>query len=185
MSLSQEWNWGRLVMQHLSRALWSDLNLSFCEDGSVVARFYYSHRGCQGERFCFDPNDGYLHFMTTVKQSIWTVPVDGIKEIIGLLNRRLPPPGYFTVEEGWGITYRTCISMLPIPEEWQIARWYSLWDIHLLYLYYEMLEQLPRDSEYASSVYGGLEFLERMPHGKVYLSGELFDAMNKGTKGLY
>lgn len=183
MSRSQEWNWGKQVMKQLCDALWCELELTYSADGCVAARYSY---GSRGERFWFDPRDGFLHFITTMKQPVWTTPLPLVKGTVERINRRILQPGYFTVEPGWGITYRTCISMLPQPEDWQLSNWYTLWDNALLYLYHEMLVALPSDPGYCRTIYEWLDYLDRFPKAKVYLSGDNYRKVNrKAVNGVY
>lgn len=168
MSLSQEWNQGKRIMEHLSDALWRDLRLSYCEDGCVAARFCLS--SC-AERFWFDPYDYRLYFIATVIPTKWTVPVPMIQLIVKRINRSLPHFAYFTVEPDWGITYHSSISMLPIPEDWQIEVWYGIWNTHIFPVFSHLLVQMFSDLEYCRTMQEGTAFLEKMPGGKVFPSG--------------
>ena len=184
MNREMAWSWGQLAMRRLENALGWELELLFCDDGTVIARY----PGERNERFWFDPRDGFLHQMVTIIQHLWSTPTDRVKRVVQRLNRRLPPMGYFTVEPGWGITYRSSVSMLPIAEPFVLDYWYSLCH-KLLDDYKEILTQIPQNDSACRLLDEKTRYLDRMPAASVYPCGSRYKSMNRAyemmTKGVY
>ena len=184
MNRDMAWNWGQMVMRRLKNALSCRLDLTFCGDGTVVARF----EGSGNERFRFDPQDGVLYHIATITQPTWNVSTVRVERVIRRLNRCLSPVGYFTVEPGWGITHRSSLSMLPLPEAHVLYGWDSL-SHGVLCDYKEILTQIPVSDSACRLLEERTRFLDRMPNGMVYPSGSLHKSMNRTyemmTKGVY
>lgn len=186
MNREAAWSFGKLVMRQIVNTGYRDEHLLLCPDGTVVWRFPDEKIN---DRIWFDPWDWRLHFIFTIVQRTWHSPVECVALIARRLSRHASLPGYFTVEPGWGITYRSSISLLPLPVEQQLRYFIELWDYSWRFQYEKLLAQIPADPTACALLDEKTRYLDRVPGGMVYPCGTRYNQTNDKyelmTKGYF
>lgn len=176
MNREESWSFGRLVMRRLGCVGFREKNLLFISDGTVVWRF--PDRPTK-DRLWFDPHDWCLHYISTIVQHTWRSPIDQVEVIARRLSRHVSLPGYFTVQPGSGITYRSSLSMLPLPEERRLDFYIALWNISWLHRYERPLALIPADPAVCAQLEKETRYLDHMPGKTAYPCGCAYRQINE------